>query len=464
MSEPSNPQPSGARPKWPVSVDAVIALGVALLTCHVVWTTPQFAASLPQDAADYAIPAVNLLERGRLVVSAYGLDFPPVHPPGMPLLLVPAYMLTGHFLGNGIYAILFCSAAMVALTYWIGVKLGGRYCGCAAALFLIWNYSFWEYSHKIMSEVPSALLGVLVLGLLLAIGDSKRPGMICLAVGAIIGFAVTVRNDSLLLLAAAIPLLAWKSATRERARRLGLVLVGTAPFVIGQAVYNRSAYGSPWRTGYHYWGSAGSTNRPLFSAGYITRTGFMRLEGITNDDPLAEGNATLYLKSLLDQADASDIFINYPRGRSSTVRFHRAMTLVRTGLGVLGLVACVTTWRTNPLRRKFFVWAILITVACFGFFLLYYYRDQRFLARLVPVFCLADGIGVAALLVKWPSPAARVVVVVFVAALIRWYMIATLGMGLPKGEPQRIYEGLTGVARPNRIQCSHCHKFWSPAV
>ena len=72
----------------------------------------------------------------------------------MALLLIPAYVLYGHFLGNGIYAILLCALGTIALTYFIGVKLGGRWCGCFAALFLITNYGFSQYSQKIMTDVP----------------------------------------------------------------------------------------------------------------------------------------------------------------------------------------------------------------------------------------------------------------------------------------------------------------------
>ena len=120
VSKPLYPSSTSKRPKLRVSNDVLIALGLALLASFAFWAAPRFAGNLPQDGPDYAIPAVNLLERGRLVVSAYGHDFPPSHPPGMPLLLLPAYILFGHMLGNGIYAILFCSIATVALTYFIG--------------------------------------------------------------------------------------------------------------------------------------------------------------------------------------------------------------------------------------------------------------------------------------------------------------------------------------------------------
>src|SRR5882724_10074016 len=119
--------------------DALIILGLVLFASFSFYATPEFAANLPEDGEDFAIPAVNLLERGKLVLSAYGHDYPPAHPFGVSLLLVPVYAASGHFLGNGVYAILLCAFGTIAVTYGLGARLGGRWCGALAALFLITN-------------------------------------------------------------------------------------------------------------------------------------------------------------------------------------------------------------------------------------------------------------------------------------------------------------------------------------
>src|SRR5580658_3990077 len=111
------------------ALDVLIVAGLSLLAWLGYFATPQFAANLPQDGVDFAVPAVNLLEHGRLLVSAYGHDFPSAHPCGTSLLLLPSYVLRGHFLGNGIYSIFFCAFGAIALTYVIGAQLSGRLCG-----------------------------------------------------------------------------------------------------------------------------------------------------------------------------------------------------------------------------------------------------------------------------------------------------------------------------------------------
>ena len=109
-----------------------------------------------------------------------------------------------------------------------------------------------------MSEVPSVFLATAVLALLLASRDRKRPALMWLAAGGVLGFAITVRHDNILLLAPSLLLLPWEDTWRERLRRAGSFAVGLAPFIITVAVYQQVTFGRPWRTGYHYWGTAGS--------------------------------------------------------------------------------------------------------------------------------------------------------------------------------------------------------------
>ena len=195
--------------------DVVIIIGLILFASLSFYVTPEFAANLPEDGEDFAVPAVNLLERGKFAVTAYGHDYPPAHPFGVSLLLLPVYVVTGHFLGNGVYTILLCAFGAIAVTYGLGVKLGGRWCGTLAALFLITNYGFWQYSQKIMSEVPSVFLVTSSLALALLVPVRKRDGWLCLAIGLILGFAVTVRFDNFLLIG---PMLQWIKVIHRRSR------------------------------------------------------------------------------------------------------------------------------------------------------------------------------------------------------------------------------------------------------
>lgn len=403
----------------PWVLDALLVVGLWLLAWLGYFATPESAADLPQDALDYAVSAVNFLERGRLVISAYGHDYPSAHPFGTSLLLLPSYVVLGHFFGNGIYSLFCCAFGAIGLTYAIGVRLGGRLCGCLAALFLITNYGFWQYSQKIMSEVPSIFLVTAALALLLASRDRKRPALMWLAAGLVLGFAITVQYDNILLLAPSLLLLPWDDTCRVRMRLAGMFAVGLAPFIITLAMYHQVAFGSPWRTGYSYLGFTRATDRPFFSAEYITKRGFMRLQQATEEIPgTIEGNGSFCAKSLLSEADTTRIFGHPAYWQSPDRHLYQLLSMLRTALGVVGLLACLVGWRTNPHRQRFLLWIVVFTVPSVLFYLLFGSQEERYLLRLVPGFCLANAVGVTVLLALWPVKAARATLLVLVSALI----------------------------------------------
>lgn len=440
-------------------LDAVILLGLILLASFAFYVTPEFAANLPQDGIDFAMPAVNLLERGQLVVSLYGHNVPSTHPLGTSLLLVPAYVLFGHGLGNGIYAILLCAFSTIALVYLIGRRMGGRLCGTFAALFLITNYGFWQYSQKIMSEIPSVFLATVLLALLLAIPGRQRPWGACFTAGAALGFAIMVRYDNVILLVPSVLLLAWGSTGRKRVRNVATFLGGLVPFLVALAVYDQVTFGSLWRTGYHYHGLAGTSEQPLFSAGYVTKDGFMRLRQTTEDIPgIVDGNGGFYAKSLLSEADTTRIFGHPAYWQLPGRHLYQTLALLRTGLGVIGLLACLAAWQVDPIRRRFLLWFVGTAVCYIAFYLPYNWQEERFLIRLVPLFCLCNGIGVTALLARAKSRAVRAIVIGLTALVIGLFAFFNWQMGFPTGNDLHLYEVLTRVARqmePNAVVVSN---------
>jgi 4-amino-4-deoxy-L-arabinose transferase-like glycosyltransferase len=430
------------------ALDVLIVAGLLLVAWLGYFATAQFAANLPQDGVDFAVPAVNLLERGRLAVSAYGHDFPSAHPFGTSLLLLPSYMVWGHFLGNGIYSLFCCAFGTIALTYIIGKWLGGRVCGCVAALFLITNYGFWQYSQKIMSEVPSVFLATAVLALLLSSRNRRRPALLWLAAGGVLGFAMTVRYDNALLLAPALVLLACEDTWRERMRRAGVLLVGMAPFLIILGAYHQATFGSPWRTSYRYWGLAGTASQPLFSPEYVTKAGFMHLRVVEpGAASIIDGNGTFYAKSLLAESDTSRIFGHPLYWELPSRRPYQMLALLRTALGMIGFLACLIGWRTHASRRQFLLWLVVSTLTFVFLYMPYNWQEERFLLRLIPGFCLANAVGVAVLLALWPGKAARAMVIILVSALVLTLAFLNLQAGFPTGNDAALYTSLTYSAQ-----------------
>jgi len=113
-----------------------LLLTILLVTAWVfVPHSPKFAANLQQDAVEFVVPAINLLENGRLLMVRYMHPSPPAHPIGLALLLAPFYAVLGHFPGNGIYCIALCLLGAVVGIYLIARKLVSPTCGLLAGLF-----------------------------------------------------------------------------------------------------------------------------------------------------------------------------------------------------------------------------------------------------------------------------------------------------------------------------------------
>jgi len=371
----------------------IVALGIAQ-----VFTSVEFAANLPQDAADFAIPAVTLLERGRMVVPAFGRDFAMGHPVGLPILLAPLYFISGHFIGNGIYLILLFAIGSIILVYWIGRELCGRICGSVASLFLASHNGFQQYSQKIMSEVPSIFLMTAIFAVTLYLAKEQRRSRTWLFLGALLGLALVVRYDNVLVI---VPLIVLCAAglLRFRPRDAILLLLGAAPWLGIQAAYNQHFYGSVRRTGYEYEGDTTTGHCPTFSWRHALARTYLECR----DVPLwledsVDGNLSLYAKALLDEADNTLCFSNDPRWKDKPQRTYQALIIARTILGALGLVACAFWRRRNVMARAMLLWTGSLSLSMLVFYSLYFWQEERFLLRLAPFFCLLNGVGVFAII------------------------------------------------------------------
>ena len=388
-------------------VDGMLLAPLLIASFIYLRSSPEFAANLPQDAVDFVVPALNFVERGSIVTSCYGRDYGPAHPFGMPLLLAPAYLIFGRFPGNGIYAILFFALAAIMVVYFIGRQLGGRLCGCIAAMFLATHHGFHEYAGKIMSEVPSIFLLALIFLWLLRLRGSNRTIWGYCGIGALAGFAIAVRWDNVLVLVPVLALL-FRDSLKSSIKRVACVCIGLIPWFAALGFYNHTHFGGPLRTGYHYWGSAGTGARPLFSLRYATARGYWGNHGNPEGFVKApDGNLMLSMKTLFDEADITLTFSSSPRWGNKPRHMYQAFVIARTMLGLIGLAWCFRWWRRRPSAQAAGLWFISFSIAMIPFYSSYFWQEERFLLRLVPFFCVLNAIGPAALLAsiqEWRSP------------------------------------------------------------
>ena len=369
-----------------------VLLALASIYLHV---SPEFAANLPQDALDFALPAINLLEHGKLVLSAYGKFFPLSHSIGFPLLLAPAYAVFGHFPGNGIYLVFAMALATVALVYWIGRAIGGRVWGLSAAIFLITHYGFQQYAKKIMTEVPSVFLLTSIFALVLVAFRGSRGNWFWLLTGALLGLAIAVRFDNILVVPGLLVLLGLRMI-KLRALHCAMFLLGMLSWVTGQLALNKIYYGSALRTGAEYYGGPQDAGLPAFSQKNVTTRGYLETRHIPLDNAgVIDGNLMTYTKVVLNFADVSLPFSQDQRWENRPKGKYQVLIVCRTILGLMGLAWCYTRRTNVPEARILGGWTIMLTIASLVFYSLYFWQEERFLLRLSPFYCLLTGGGIA---------------------------------------------------------------------
>lgn len=380
-------------------IDAILIAVLLFLGAARVWVKSEFAADLPQDAADFVNPALNLLERGKLisvVSNNTGAEIAMGHPIGLPLLLVPVYALTGHFPGNGIYLIQLLYLATLVLVYLAGQRVAGRVGGFVAAIFVVANHGMSLYATKIMSEVPATFtLMALYVFATRERGFLSTAGR-ALVAGALAGLALVIRYDNVLFLA---PLAGIALLQRESFRWRGLTcfVVAMIPFLAGQAAYNAKYYGSATRVGYQYAGNAGTTNCPMFTwrnaftESYVA----MRPEINVAFTNLAEGNLRLYSKTVVSEADSTLPFSGDPRWRDKPKKLYQKFVLARFALALTGFVLCFVASGAGRQRVFLRTWLSVLVPVMIAFYTLYFWQEERFLLRLVPWQSLLTGLAVS---------------------------------------------------------------------
>jgi hypothetical protein len=281
-----------------VKQDARRLLVTALLVYAAFWN-PWLQSSMTWNFLD---ASVSFVESGRWEMAHPGFyDWTDTatargrvvsaEPPGLPVLLVPFYVLWRTLIGpvdrpdafqafNGALALVLGSTA-AALTAtqvaWLAARLGATEAAAVwTALVFAFGTQNFVFGTMLMKENVTAL--AVITAVRLALG----PGAIWhrVAAGAAAGAAVTLAHPAGLLT----PLLLIVLFAREGAGRAAAFLLGSAPFVAALAAYNTWMFGRPWRSGY------------LFLTG-LSGLGFVRPKLLVLLDLLVGPSGGLFLYS-----------------------------------------------------------------------------------------------------------------------------------------------------------------------
>jgi len=247
-----------------------------MLSFRIRYINPSSLADLRPwpDALEYSLSSHNLYRHHIYGIKLYGQYYSTKYPYGYPLLIIPFYIIFGSQPFNAVYCSLFFSLLSIVFAYLIGKKLGNRFTGLIAALFVALYFRHIEFSRYIMSETSSAFFALLICWLLLKVIDldSRKQWFLLLLLGLITGFSVSVHLTNCLL----IPPL-FISFILGRKPNLSLVLkketiifFGIILALLPLFIYQFHTFGSPLRTGYQVWHPEIFGNFKSFSLKFFT--------------------------------------------------------------------------------------------------------------------------------------------------------------------------------------------------
>ncbi len=173
----------------------------------------------------------------------------PIYSPGLPMLMAVAQLVAGYC--AVFWVVPLATAALVVVTYLLGVRLGSPAAGGIAAWLVATSPTVLYMSMNPMSDVPAA--AAWATAVLLAIGTGRGS-----AIGAGLATAVAILiRPNLAPSAAAIGLwllsAAWKAEPARRKALLGRLLLycgSVLPGALTVAAVNWTLYGSPVESGY----------------------------------------------------------------------------------------------------------------------------------------------------------------------------------------------------------------------
>ena len=232
-------------------------LMIIVLSALLIYCDPMSASNLiyTPDSTEYAIGAHRFATSGEYKIPLENHWLPPHYPPWFSILILsPVYLILGSEIGNAIYPITIFGIGGVIIAFFLGKKIGGNWGGIFASLSVLALPLYRYWSKHVMTDVPATvlMLGACLLYLRLRAMTDARP-LAYLLPGIITAVAALFRP---VCTAAILPFLLSVVTYHGLTLALRKLAFLVAPLVFAATVslaYNTSVFGSPFRTGYHFW-------------------------------------------------------------------------------------------------------------------------------------------------------------------------------------------------------------------
>lgn len=236
---------------------ALAFLALILVTSlAVLWITPYDASNLGiSDSVEYSVGAERMLHEGSYSLSIEGRTYPPRYAPWFSALFIaPAMILTGVTLGNAIWPVLLCGLLGVACAFCVGRRLSGTWGGILAAFTLLLDPGFRYFSKFPMTDVPAAVLTLIVLAYCLVERSAKDArNLSFVPIGVLCSILVSLRMTAAVILLPTLVCAFFSPTKKDKVKRVVAILAPVSFMYAMQVVYQTVTFGAPFRNGYEFW-------------------------------------------------------------------------------------------------------------------------------------------------------------------------------------------------------------------
>ena len=207
------------------------------------------------DSVEYTVAASRLVTDQSYTVVIDGQSWPPRYAPWFSMLVIaPAYLIFGDEPGNAVFPILFAGLVGIAAAFVIGYQVSGPICGVSAGLSLL-VLSWYRYlGRQVMTDIPCVALilvaCLLYMRLRMVSSHSRIPYLLA---GILSGLCAAFHPVCASVILPFLWFIVRNNPKRHTFQKIALVIIPGLLFAGLTMLYNNAVFGSPMRTGYHFW-------------------------------------------------------------------------------------------------------------------------------------------------------------------------------------------------------------------
>ncbi|GEM_PF-5141488 len=254
---PSSNPPSRKKLPWGVIGSFLVLLSVAaLLFCMNRYSPETSCIAVVPDSLENVLCPWSLLQDGRYSIWLNNAWYPSRYLPWYSLIFILPFQYLTHSLFGASWGILFASYLLVSLLFFVGFCLGCRRFTGLLSVLLFLSCPYLLRLHGIaMTEYPYLAFLLLMLCTLMRMSSSPRISsrqvIVCGIFGALAGL---MRSSGYVMFLVPSVLILVREKTWSR-RILLLALLGFwgVLAVCATGTYNFLTFGTPFRSGYHFW-------------------------------------------------------------------------------------------------------------------------------------------------------------------------------------------------------------------